>query len=463
MFVFAAFACLALATAQNGFADGSSHKVDLTLDPADRVQEEVDNDLDGDSGKKVDAATAEMNDASILAAELNLSPTVVLDAMRFQINITEGPFADLIDNYQRFVSRMWFDKVPAKKLHIDFVKGTDVQRVRNAILDKVGEIPDNVEFTNTGTFSIKENTQRAEDVALILARAGYRNFETEYDVMQQKIRANFMAPDTSKCPTRDTVGKLLSHPIVQQMRYRRRREEVRDGELSRDEAGSRLRPILGDEVIVDCKQGDGDIIELEHSRGGNWLRDRTTGDPDWNRECTSGWAVEGPNGDGIVTAAHCVGLDGFEEEDAVIPDDLYSITWRRQERDKGDAEYHTTSHIEPAEFFAREGEIRDVESTKATIWMTVGSTVCEYGRSNNVRTCDHSVVWNSVTATFNDGVTVRKLCKVTGDDSIGGDSGGGWSYNTKAWGVHSGSNGVHSYFTPVGRVEKELDVTIKTK
>ncbi|AOE49420.1 chymotrypsin family serine protease [Kangiella sediminilitoris] len=169
--------------------------------------------------------------------------------------------------------------------------------------------------------------------------------------------------------------------------------------------------------------------------------------------------MSGPNGDGIVTAAHCTGLNQFEESTSSI----YGMTWRSEERGNGDAEYHTTSHIEPAEFYATSASIRDVNSIKSTIFMFPGSSVCEYGRSSNTRTCNHDVIATGVTATFTDGVTVKNLVRVTGDNSIGGDSGGGWSWNNKAWGVHSGSNGTTSLFTPVQRVQKELNVTIKTK
>ncbi len=172
-----------------------------------------------------------------------------------------------------------------------------------------------------------------------------------------------------------------------------------------------------------------------------------------NEECTSGWAVSGPSGDGIITAAHCTGLDTIGGND-------HDMTFRSQERDKGDAEYHTTNGVEVAEFFAAAGELRDVESTKATLWMLPGNSVCVYGRSSNVRDCTHDIEATGVTATFTDGVTVRKLARASGDSTIGGDSGGGWSWSTKAWGVHAGSNGVDSYFTPIGRAERELNVDV---
>ncbi len=65
-----------------------------------------------------------------------------------------------------------------------------------------------------------------------------------------------------------------------------------------------------------------------------------------------------------------------------------------------------------------------------------------------------------MTVTDHDGFTLRKMVRASGDSSIGGDSGGGWSWGTRAWGVHSGSNNVDSFFTPIRRAERELDVDV---
>ena len=180
------------------------------------------------------------------------------------------------------------------------------------------------------------------------------------------------------------------------------------------------------------------------------------------RECTSGWSVSGPQGDGFITAAHCVGINQFEEAGGLV----FSTTWRDQEFGTGDVEYHTSNHIAPDDFWASSTDYRDVSSIRSW-WTMMGGTVCEYGRSNNVRTCNHTVDALSVTVNYTQG-TVNNLVRVTRDNSIGGDSGGGWSFNNTAWGVHSGSsNGtsndpnVKSYFTAVELAEIMLGVTVK--
>ncbi len=123
-----------------------------------------------------------------------------------------------------------------------------------------------------------------------------------------------------------------------------------------------------------------------------------------------------------MTAAHCNGLTQFEEEGGLV----FGMTWRNQEFSLlGDIEYHTTSHWELDDFYARQGEIRDVSSIRST-WTMPGATVCEYGRSNNVRTCNHVVQVINITVNYPQG-TVGNLVRVSDNDSIDGDSGGGWS------------------------------------
>ena len=70
------------------------------------------------------------------------------------------------------------------------------------------------------------------------------------------------------------------------------------------------------ELALTVLRGSGPFITLQHSRGGNWLLS------DGEYACTSGWSVEGDDGDGIITAGHCDDMDEFEEPDV----DPYSVT-----------------------------------------------------------------------------------------------------------------------------------------
>ena len=149
--------------------------------------------------------------------------------------------------------------------------------------------------------------------------------------------------------------------------------------------------------------------------------------------------VNGPNGDGFITAAHCTGINEFAEPGGLV----FGTTWRDQEFGNGDVEYHTSGHNVLDDFNASANEVRDVSGIRST-WTMLGASVCEYGRSSNTRTCNHTVDGLFVTVNYSLG-TVNNLVRVTGDNSIGGDSGGGWSFNYTAWRARSGSNGSQSF------------------
>ena len=86
-----------------------------------------------------------------------------------------------------------------------------------------------------------------------------------------------------------------------------------------------------------------------------------------------------------------------------------------------------------------------------------------YGRSSNDRTYGIEVEAINVTVVIA-GVTVSSMARTDDSPTIDGDSGGGWSRNYTAWGIHSGiDNQGKGYFTLVRVAEDALDVTIKTQ
>ena len=209
------------------------------------------------------------------------------------------------------------------------------------------------------------------------------------------------------------------------------------------------------DIELTVLSGSGPFFELTHSRGGNWLRD------DGRRECTSGWSVDGPDGPGIITAGHCSGLNEFEQP-GVTP---YSMTFRSQVINyKGDVEYHTTSHAELAEFYATASTIRIVQNIKATDAM-VGSNVCFYGRKSNDRTCNIEVEIVDAEIETTEGYQFGNMAITeAGTHVVKGDSGGGWSYYTEAWGVQSSVTPEgRAAFTPVEEAQDALNVTIRTQ
>jgi len=371
---------------------------------------------------KQDVVAARAADIALLANELGISIDAAERSIDFQESFSR--FAErLLQIYPNEVSRLWIDPAPAVTGHVQFV---------GAVPEVTA--PQGIALTGGGVTTLDESHRRAKLASEALRQNGYANFATYFDAPSGRTRIQMQIDENAPEPDRAAIVKVVQDRVW------------------RDLALSGEALVISESAIdLAIVRKSGEIYELEHSRGGNWVLD------DGFRECTSGWSVSGPSGDGIITAAHCVGLNEFEEP-GLAP---YSMTWRDQERGDGDAEYHTTSHIELAEFFATSSSIRDVNSKKFSFFMFPGTSVCVYGRSSNIRGCSHAVEATFVTVTFTDGVTVSDLVRASGDTSIGGDSGGGWSWNTEAWGVHSGSDGSVSYFTPVDVAEAELNVNLK--
>ena len=99
-----------------------------------------------------------------------------------------------------------------------------------------------------------------------------------------------------------------------------------------------------------------------------------------------------------------------------------------------DMEWHSTPHIEPAEYWASPTQCRNVNAWD--IWPSTGEGVCVYSRVQGTRTC---------TQVRKMGVELCDALGCTGghvavnhNPTVGGDSGGPWSWGTKAYGIHTG-------------------------
>ena len=172
--------------------------------------------------------------------------------------------------------------------------------------------------------------------------------------------------------------------------------------------------------------------------------------------------MSGPDGDGIITAGHCHAVDQFEEPDV----EPYSMVLRDHMVDEnGDIGYFTTSHVELAEFYSDATTIRDVTSIKETSEMTIGATVCFYGRASNNRTCNQTIQAVSISIyTSSCSCNVGNLARTSPSSVVSGDSDGGWFYNHGAWGVHMGKDyKKRAYFTTAEEAQTALNVTIKTQ
>ena len=114
-------------------------------------------------------------------------------------------------------------------------------------------------------------------------------------------------------------------------------------------------------------------------------------------ECTSGWSVQNFWGTtGVTTAGHCTGINQILHPGI----GYHSMTHQSEHRGVwGDIEWKTTVAIESPEFYATSSSIRDVTSVESWAALSVGESICFYGRSSNSRDCGFDVDALSVSCT----------------------------------------------------------------
>jgi hypothetical protein len=392
-----------------------------------------------------DKSAALTADIAILANETNYPTESVARTIAFQQAFAE--YADeLIARFPEQISSVWTAPIPETRGHIQFT-GEVPQTVFTEVVSR--GLGPNVVFTRRGEISMAGHLRRAKAAAEALAKHGYRNVVTFFDPIKEAIQIELQLPEGASRPN---ILDLVD--VVQDRMW-----------VARSQSGEslfqgRAAEVRSRDIELTVITGSGPIVKTQNSRGGNWLLNRE------ERQCTSGWSVgyrlKLPLssiliGGGIITAGHCGEWLRQFEEPGVTP---YGMTFVRLDwGPEGDVALYETDREELAEFYADASMIRDVNGVMGTNTM-VGNYVCFYGRSSNIRTCNHIVQAVGVT-TFQDFTrSVGNLARASNDSSIEGDSGGGWSFGTIAWGIHSGADvdksRNNSYFMPVQEAEAAI-------
>lgn len=177
--------------------------------------------------------------------------------------------------------------------------------------------------------------------------------------------------------------------------------------------------------------------------------------------CTTGWTVVNPSGTtGVSTAGHCTGISQAWQPGHGMID----LDFQQQHRGYwGDMEWHTTpGHIDVAEFYAHPNTRRPTLTVEPWYSFTVGESICMFGRSTNVRHCSLDVqnTWWSCTL---DGFLTDSLVRMDGDVTIGGDSGGGWSWNNRAYGSHVGDCSWQNVFSRADDMNEAIGASVLTQ
>lgn len=193
------------------------------------------------------------------------------------------------------------------------------------------------------------------------------------------------------------------------------------------------------------------IVAEQGAFGGMFL------DEDGFFQCTSGWTVRKIAGGerGITGAGHCfaVGVNQIRHPDIIFHTAFFQ---NRHEGQWGDIGWWTTGQLEADDFYADQfNNIRDVTAVEPRANISIGESICVYGRKSNNRNCQLTVENPNLTCG-----ALQRLVLMNGAVTLGGDSGGGWSTGTKAYGSHMGLCYSKSTFSVADLYDEALGVTV---
>jgi hypothetical protein len=188
---------------------------------------------------------------------------------------------------------------------------------------------------------------------------------------------------------------------------------------------------------LDIYPANATIGDFDHTRGGRKIYGN-------GYQCTTSFSVrqKSTGRTGILSAGHCgATMNRYDAEDSGIyntAESDYAIYHKGTHMGYyGDFAWYTNNHFNLPQYWASPYSMRRV--TGWDWYPSVNEWVCVYSRMQKRRTC---------TQVYSIGVyadyrslgypAVNNLVATTTDPTIGGDSGGPWSFNTIAYGVTSG-------------------------
>lgn len=227
-------------------------------------------------------------------------------------------------------------------------------------------------------------------------------------------------------------------------------------------AGVELPPALAKGMVVRFVERD--VVVNEHTYGGAYIHGSSG-------QCTTGFSVRSLTTGitGVTTAAHCSGMNHYHQPQSTI---TYDTQWEAQhEGGNGDVEWHSTpatstqgDHFDLAEYYADPSDRREVNSVETSA--AVNNTYCVYSRMQGTRSCDD--VYSTFVNSFSfSGGLVSNLVAMDDDNTVGGDSGGPWSYGTEAVGGHRGDQwiwfGTRNVWSRAWLFDSAIDVEVLTQ
>ncbi|MDJ0766242.1 MAG: hypothetical protein QNJ97_24885 [Myxococcota bacterium] len=264
------------------------------------------------------------------------------------------------------------------------------------VLDLVKSSEIEINIADRQPFSFEELVARQQKVTRSLEELGYNDYKTFFKLEEAgKIHATVAVE--ANLP--DTAFEIVQSLPVKQRDY------------------------------VDLKVSHTPLLVLEHAIGG--MVGKTGGGQDW---CTTGWTVGwgGPRyGSGVTTAEHC------DEVSKIGGPGMSTHSFPRQTGHAGswgEVAYHTSSSTEYPRFYSRSSGWRWTLELETMANLSVNESICVYGRFSDVRDCSLDVLHKSVSLPGG----INRLVEMDGAVTTNGDSGGGWSWNNRAYGSHVG-------------------------
>ncbi len=231
-----------------------------------------------------------------------------------------------------------------------------------------------------------------------------------------------------------------------QIEVRVRRDETRG--MPAYDIRESLPSTIREQVTISIQ--DDPVSVRENAFGGMLALDGTTG------LCTTGFSVKDGNGiTGVALAGHCTGINKFRHLLWGHPTTLQAS----HQGIYGDIAWHTTGQLESATYYSNTNSIRPVNSVMSQTSLIVGDTVCNYGRFDDNRECSDIKNTSMICGISPE----EQLVRMEEDITIFGDSGGPWSFGTKAYGIHVGTCGGDDVWTPVDLLQDAFGVTVITQ
>lgn len=414
LIVFLALTSLLLLAIPGAAHEGETHREDeVQVDPPVAVRMQS----PGEAAIADAKAVAEASGAPLDAVLRGLAHQDRFDQVLLQVG----------ERYGEIYAGAYTDNFPQSVSTIR-IKG----QVPAALMELVAASGEPVEIVGGAPHSWQELTTLGREVSLLLQEEGHPGAVTWIEVREGRINAT--VPFTRRSAA-EITGQVLARVVERQPET--------------------ARLLSTDTLRIEVAAPGTELGVGEHTYGGGEALD------DGFRECTTAFTVNlAGGGTGVLTAAHCNGINQYRQNDGLT----YSMPWLDEHVGTyGDMEIHSSTHIEPDDYYADFNMLRDVSGISPITAYNVGDWICKFGRTTG-RDCS-SEIYSLWICYYPDHRQACNLVAVDEHITAGGDSGGPWYWGNTAWGIHSGRASIggtmRSVWTPTFWVDNEFGATVR--